>query len=403
MRAALTALPLLLLGCGSNTPVACTLDCAPGYHCQDGACVSDGPPDLAMGDLAQSPLGCTSDGQCPIGTYCKIATRACTLGCQDDARCGGGTMKCCGGRCLDASADPSNCGQCGKSCSAPNAQASCVGGQCAAGACLPGFGDCDGNKANGCETDTRIDPASCGGCGTACTFPNGVGACADGCYLAACNPGFDDCNGNATDGCETSVLADANNCGGCGKACSALPNAQIACASGNCGLGPCNQGFANCDGNPANGCEANLATDAKNCNQCGNVCPIGAPYCSRGVCINGCLAMGAPPPPACTTGMDSQTGAPWVVCQADCNQAWISQSTVAGGLYHALEICNRLGYGSLGGWDGDCGDVCGYCGNGNSCTNLGAPMFSRSPNSTNCGSDQFGPIICNTPQWQCLR
>lgn len=41
-------------------------------------------------------------------------------------------------------------------------------------ACAAGFADCDGNGANGCETNIDSDPLHCGGCGVAC----GVGTCA---------------------------------------------------------------------------------------------------------------------------------------------------------------------------------------------------------------------------------
>ena len=50
---------------------------------------------------------------------------------------------------------------------------------------------------------------------------------------------------------------------------------------------------------------------------------------------------------------------PWIVCQADCNQAWLSQNNGMGGMFHALEICQSLGYTQFGMWDGDCGDICG--------------------------------------------
>jgi hypothetical protein len=42
------------------------------------------------------------------------------------------------------------------------------GMQCT-GACEPGFQDCNMDRAtDGCEVDTRSDPASCGGCGMTC-------------------------------------------------------------------------------------------------------------------------------------------------------------------------------------------------------------------------------------------
>jgi predicted secreted protein/protocatechuate 3,4-dioxygenase beta subunit len=40
----------------------------------------------------------------------------------------------------------------------------------------------------------------------------------------------------------------------------------------------------NCDRDPANGCEASLASDAQHCGACGNVCPAETPACVEGVC-----------------------------------------------------------------------------------------------------------------------
>ena len=43
-------------------------------------------------------------------------------------------------------------------------------GVCALGACDGSYGNCDGNPANGCETDLRTTVTSCGACGRACAF-----------------------------------------------------------------------------------------------------------------------------------------------------------------------------------------------------------------------------------------
>jgi hypothetical protein len=108
--------------------------------------------------------------------------------------------------------------------------------------------DCDGVVDNGCVTcpagqvacsgtcvDTQSDPSNCGGCGLRCNFPNAIGACASGaCHLAGCNPGFADCNGNPADGCETNIRTDNNNCGACGHVCAA----GTVCTNGVCGPPP---------------------------------------------------------------------------------------------------------------------------------------------------------------------
>src|SRR5206468_4266134 len=89
-------------------------------------------------------------------------------------------MKMCTNMCV--AADPVH-GCLGASCAAcaaaANATATCsTAGGCAL-QCDVGFGDCDGNPANGCEKSVLADPANCGSCGFACA--NGAlcvnGAC----------------------------------------------------------------------------------------------------------------------------------------------------------------------------------------------------------------------------------
>jgi hypothetical protein len=121
----------------------------------------------------------------------------------------------------------------------------------------------------------------------ACALPNAISACADGCYIAACQFGYDDCDAMTGNGCETSVLGDPSNCGACGRSCAGIPNASASCTDGNCVLGACNAGYANCDGDPNNGCEVNLTFDAKNCGGCNMPCG-NMMTCNSGVC-------GAPP------------------------------------------------------------------------------------------------------------
>jgi hypothetical protein len=79
---------------------------------------------------------------------------------------------------------------------------------------------------------------------------------------------------------ETST--DPANCGTCGNACS-NQNGTPLCSGGSCAGILCSAGFGNCDGMLANGCEANLATDTKNCGTCGNACVVGD-MCVNGVC-----------------------------------------------------------------------------------------------------------------------
>jgi hypothetical protein len=44
-------------------------------------------------------------------------------------------------------------------------------------------------------------------------------------------------------------------------------------------------GYANCDGDPANACEASLVSDKNHCGACGKACPQNLPNCGNGTCI----------------------------------------------------------------------------------------------------------------------
>jgi hypothetical protein len=85
----------------------------------------------------------------------------------------------------------------------------CSGPDCV---CSGGFGDCDNNVDNGCETDLNASP-NCGACGVACI--NAV--CTN--LTCECKSGFGDCDGNKANGCETSLAQDSRNCGACNHDC----------------------------------------------------------------------------------------------------------------------------------------------------------------------------------------
>ena len=232
-------------------------------------------------------VACLMDSHCPMGQICKTTgpSSICVPGCVDDSRCGAG-QKCCDGGCIDVAKDPRNCGACGKACGSQNSSATCAGGVCMPGQCHPGWGDCNNDPMDGCETNLRSDAANCTACGMKCDLKNAIVGCSDAdmppCYIKACNFGWDDCNADPKDGCETSVLSDVRNCGGCGGqfSCVAPPNAQAQCVNAACQLKQCNPGFTDCDGNAKNGCEVNTGIDVNNCGGCGQKCAQGL------VCIN---------------------------------------------------------------------------------------------------------------------
>lgn len=100
---------------------------------------------------------------------------------------------------INLKTDKNHCGDCAITC-----EGSCVDGECSTAIeCPPGFGDCDGNSGNGCESMLSSDKNNCGTCGNKCTVVHGGGACAAGnCKVLYCDPGWKDANGEYEDGCE---------------------------------------------------------------------------------------------------------------------------------------------------------------------------------------------------------
>jgi hypothetical protein len=161
----------------------------------------------------------------------------------------------------DDGGEPSPCG-----CELPNATAGCDDDAgCEIAACLPGYLDCDGEAASGCEVDAQRDPEHCGGCDVNCGAlldNTAETACGSGqvCEVVSCAEGWASCDGDDESGCETSIYT-LDDCGGCSaqgdnESCSDLPNATAtSCPVGNCEIDGCADGWANCDGETANGCE----------------------------------------------------------------------------------------------------------------------------------------------------
>src|SRR5262249_18563006 len=147
---------------------------------------------------------------------------------------------------------------------------------------------------------------NCAACGMACALPHAVVGCADSCYVQTCDYGWDDCNSDAKDGCETNVAGGTRNCGGCGLACANASRARVGCVNAQCRLLSCDPGFADCDGVVVNGCEVNTGGDVSNCGACGMKCAQGlvcvqaactCPNCNlpnaRSACVNLKCAVGS--------------------------------------------------------------------------------------------------------------
>ncbi len=338
---------------------ACGVSCEFGNAegaCRAGECVLTGcPPGSA--DLDRDPTnGC--EHACEANDQPEICDEV-------DNDCDGRTDEG-----FDLQFDLNHCGGCGVACSFPRAQALCDRGACVLARCEAGFGDQDGDPSNGCEAecepdnpgvevcdeedndcdgiidegfDADVDPENCGGCGVRCAFANAAARCADAtCEIAGCDEGFVDADGLADNGCEAlcepsnegvevcdavdndcngtiddgfDLEGDLENCGACGEVCRP-PNADPTCDAGRCAIDICTPGFADVDGDAANGCERacersndgveacdeldndcdgatdedfDTRRDVAHCGGCGQICETGnaEPECRNGVCAVG--------------------------------------------------------------------------------------------------------------------
>ncbi|MBI5516634.1 MAG: hypothetical protein HY909_22810 [Deltaproteobacteria bacterium] len=133
--------------------------------------------------------------------------------------------------------------------------------------CEEGFGDCNGDPADGCEAELRRDRAHCGACGVAC--PAGA-PCADGACGGACAPGSTACAGRCVD-----LSSDPAHCGACAAPCPTRPGAAALCALGRCGYA-CEPGRLECNRVADDGCEVRSLEDPAHCGGCNQACPAGA-------------------------------------------------------------------------------------------------------------------------------
>jgi len=288
-----------------------------------GASGSDGGIDAAA-DVAQTCLPTPGQKQC--GTKCVEET-------DPDYGCG------------DPSCTP---------CSLPHATAACAGGACAVGSCDPGYLDCDGQSTPGCEVRADSDSSHCGDCDTDCSAldPSKQWLCSSGQCQLLCPAGEGDCNLSPTDGCETQLATDTNNCGTCGRPCSAAHGYGQTCNQETCSTscyapwGDCKHPAAPA---PDDGCETDLDSDSANCGGCGQACSTSnsaTQNCSYGTCVHTCQPgwsdcngnQPAPSDDGCQTHTDADIehcGS----CYRPCSKGNVAVRACQGGL--CTSTCNK--------------------------------------------------------------
>lgn len=231
--------------------------------------------------------------KCKAGVFCMDGACGCPAG-----------KTLCDGSCVDLSTDGRNCGACGNECPFEpdngceiidkHASNSCTGGVCGKLACLPSWGDCNGDKAtcpagwDGCET-RLLTVDNCGACGNKCApgqvcLADNTGIhCSDTCDML----GLTDCGtkGEEGGGCRD-LNTDVEYCGSCLNACpSPQAHQSRTCRKGACEY-PCDEGFADCNGDPSDGCEVDLRSHPANCGACGVQCDLGLGQpCVEGKCL----------------------------------------------------------------------------------------------------------------------
>lgn len=234
------------------------------------------------------------------GVACRDLAHAiatCDTGSCGVAQCEGGYGDCdmdSKNGCERALDSLQHCGGCNVPCN----KASCSGGACTAADCstMPGTADCDHDEAS-CEVNLLTDANNCGACGFKCKFASGVTTphgsltCTPSGCSVACDAGYGNCDGNYANGCEQQ-LNTLTHCGSCGQVC-AIGNANVTCGTGACRVSSCKPDFADCDGDQLS-CETAL-NSPNNCGSCGNVCnlpntnegcggAVGARVCTVGSC-----------------------------------------------------------------------------------------------------------------------
>ncbi|NQU78103.1 Ig-like domain-containing protein [Candidatus Falkowbacteria bacterium] len=209
---------------------------------------------------------------------------------------------------------------------------------CEVGIDIPDNAVCDNNCLGwSCKSGYRENLSECeldhceGDPSKECTITNGKGEQTRTCDLTAhppawgawgtcqvksCNFGYreynDTCELDHCEGDPSKACAITNGTGEQTRTCDLTKHDPDWGAWGTCQVASCSAGYADCNNNPADGCEVNLNTNLSNCGTCGKVCPGppsggGSATCASGQCgincnagynlVGGDCVSSTPPPP----------------------------------------------------------------------------------------------------------
>ena len=394
-------LPHATAKCGSG---ACAIDaCNPGWddcnnnpvdgcetdltgdknHC--GTCANDCVATKGAGWIC-------NQGKCEVNECCPTGDPSCQSARDCDGNKGNGCE-------VNVSNDPANCKTCGNACALQHATSACSQEVCVITKCDSGWGNCDKNDATGCEINTNQgDKANCGTCGKVCNETHAGATCVGSTCQLACHPGWGNCDLNPDNGCETD-LKTALNCNACNKPCNPANVATALCNNGACDYDTCLAGYADCDNNRANGCEVNILQNVNHCSGCGKKCTApsgGSVVCSNGACAESCGTGLTNCSGVCVPlGSDiNNCGACGKQCGAPANGNPTCNGTCGFNCQNGFHKCNgtecRANNDATA-----CGSTCQNCpgptsGSGNAvCTGGNCGIVCTTPTTGKCGTDCY--------------
>lgn len=197
-----------------NGDWACTQKACEVPACKVGATKSDGCTSCVCQDFGKGAMWACTANECPQACKpgeMKKADDGCnTCSCTDEGSWACTEIGC--NTCKDGDVRVADDG-CNK-CFCENNSWQCTLVECQP-ECKAGFAECDADPTNGCETDITTSVMNCGACGYYCAQAGATSACVNGkCEIAECMAGYADCNGDPSDGCEAVVGS-----GGCKDRC----------------------------------------------------------------------------------------------------------------------------------------------------------------------------------------